>query len=233
MAACGWTISAIVPTLDEEEHLPALLAALRQVPHVECIVVDGGSRDDTVALATASAHRVLVEPDGLAAQLNAGARAARAEVLFFPYADSRLPGGWEREIERVLARPGVVAGAFPLALDSSRLVYRAIAAGSRLRTRLGLGPLGDQALFVTRTAFESTGGFRSGPLLEDLDLVQRLRRQGRLVIAAAPVVSSTRRWEHDGLARTTLRNGAFLLCHLLHIAPGALRRRYRRHRAVR
>ncbi len=224
------SISAIVPMLNEAPRIRAHLAALRAAHPHEVIVVDGGSTDESCALAEGHCDLLLREPGGLAAQLNRGARAATGETLFFPYADTTLPARWDETIARILGDDGVAGGAFRLALDSPRLRYRAIACGANLRNRLGLGPFGDQAIFVRRAAFDDAGGVRSGVLLEDLDLVQRLRRMGRFVIARECVRTAVRRWEEQGILRTALRNAAFLAAYLAGLRGPAHERRYLAHR---
>jgi len=193
-------VSVIVPTLNEEGTISRTLQDLggsREV--LEVIVVDGGSRDRTGALARSGATRFLVEPGGLALQLNAGARAARGDVLLFHPADLQLPESGLREIRRILANPRVVGGAFRLGFASPRPIYRLIALLANLRNLFGFGPFGDQAIFARRGTFEELGGFSPGAVLEDLDLVKRLRRAGRFVILPSPVRSSVRRYEEGGV----------------------------------
>ena len=211
----GLRVSVIVPTLDEEDTIIATLEDIwGRRPH-EVIVVDGGSRDRTQALAVPRATRVLVEGGGLARQLNRGALAATGEVLLFHFADVRLP---ERGLEAVISsleEPGVVGGAFRLGFDSHRPFFRLVALLGNLRNRLGFGPFGDQAIFVGKEIFERLGGFEPEAPLEDLDLVRRLRRAGRFVILKDPVRTSVRRWEADGLLRTSLHHLLASLFYLL------------------
>jgi rSAM/selenodomain-associated transferase 2 len=200
------TITAIVPALNEEERIAASLASLRAAGVDELLVVDGGSRDATVAIARGAADRVLAAGGGLFAQLNAGAREARGEVLLFHYADVELPAAARCIIAEALGDPAVVGGAFRLGFDSPRFPYRLIAAAANLRNRLGLGPFGDQSIFARAAAFQRLGGFAADLPLADLDLVRRLRRVGRFVIAPDPVRASVRRWERNGVGRTALRH---------------------------
>jgi rSAM/selenodomain-associated transferase 2 len=197
-------VSVIVPTLNEERTIASTLRGLLEQGAPEVIVVDGGSRDRTLALAEPFANRILTGEAGIARQLNRGAREATGEVLLFHFADLRLPEGGLGMIGRTLARPGVVGGAFSLGFDSPRLAFRIIAWGANVRNRLGFGPFGDQAIFVRRDTFERLGGFEPDEAFEDLDLVRRLKREGRFVIVRPPVRSSVRRWERDGLLATTL-----------------------------
>ena len=216
------TICAVVPFLDEEERLAGILEQLSEQPGEqlgrhridEIVAVDGGSRDRSLEIARKHADRVLSASGGLASQLNLGARDTEAEILFFVYADSILPADFRRTITETLCDPGCVGGAFPLALDEERLLYRLIAFGANLRTRLGLGPFGDQGLFVRRSAFQEIGGYRPQPILEDFDLVARLRTLGSFRIAGSPLRSSTRRWREHGVLKTTAHHWWALGRHL-------------------
>jgi len=199
-------VSVIVPALNEEIVLPSTLESLRDRGFHEVIVVDGGSRDRTIAVAAPLSTRVLEESGGLARQLNRGAREATGDVFLFHYADLRLPEGALGTLRRALEAPEVVGGAFALDLDSPRVVFRWIAWCANFRTRLGFGPFGDQAIFARRDAFERVGGYPSEEVFEDLGLIKRLKRSGRFVILHPPVLSSVRRWEADGLLTTTWRH---------------------------
>ncbi|MFQ5653757.1 MAG: glycosyltransferase, partial [Planctomycetota bacterium] len=130
-------ISVVVPVLEEAEEIRGFLDRMRAGGPHEIIVADGGSSDGTIELAREGADRVIVEPGGLALQLNRGAAAATGDVLLFPYADTRLPDGWPEAIDRVLTRSGVAGGAFRFRLAGSGLRYRLIEWGTRLRARGG------------------------------------------------------------------------------------------------
>ena len=226
----GPTISVVLPVLDELCRVGSALAALRAVGDHELVVADGGSTDGSLERARELADTVVVEPGGLARQLNRGAAATSGDVLFFPHVDTVLPVSWPQRIRQLLGEPRVLGGAFRLGLDSPRFTYRLISALANLRTACGVGPFGDQALFVRREAFEEIGGFREDVLLEDLDLVLRLRRRGRVVVAPETVRSSVRRWEHHGLLGCTLRNWCFLAAYLTRRHGPSRQRAYRRYR---
>ena len=223
-------LSVVVPTLNEAPRIETRLRALRDEGALhELLVVDGGSDDGTVERATPLAERVLEESGGLARQLNRGVAAATGDVVFFPYADTVLPANWYASIERAVEDPKVVGGGFRLGFDSDRWPYRLIAATANLRSALGWGPLGDQALFARREVAADVG-FREEVLLEDLDFVRRLRHAGRVRVLPAPVATSVRRWEHGGIAVTTLRNWAYLARHILGTRSDRTRQEYRRFR---
>ena len=226
-------VSVVVPALNEEKRIESFLEQCRAgAPH-QIIVVDGGSDDRTAELAARQADIVLEQHGGLACQLNRGAAACDGDALFFPYVDTHLPDGWHDEIRGILSDPDIAGGAFRLALDSPRLRFRIIALFANLRTSLGIGPLGDQAIFVRREPFGRMGGYCPDTILEDLDLVKRLRRVGRIRILAPAVRSSIRRWEQNGTAATTLRNWRFLVSHYLGLRGATRRAAYRRYRIER
>lgn len=198
-------LSVVIPALDEGERIEAALASAT-APGVEVVVVDGGSRDDTVARAKRGGARVLASPPGRARQLDAGARAASGDVLLFLHADTRLPEGYREAVERALLDPGVSGGAFRFAFDRRSPGLRFVAWGVRLRVALFRLPYGDQALFLRREVLEAMGGVPQVPIMEDLDLVRALRRRGRLEILPLAATTSARRYEARGVLRTMLRN---------------------------
>ncbi len=193
-------LSAVVPTLDEESTVAASLDSLRAGGVDELIVVDGGSRDGTIDIAKGMADVVLRSERGLFAQLNVGAAQASGDGFVFHYADVRFPPNGAAAAISAMERSA--GGAFSLAFDSDRRSYRFIARGAALRNRLGVGPFGDQAIFVRRDAFEAVGGFREDGFLADLQLVRAVRRRGGFSILPECVSASTRRWERVGVLRT-------------------------------
>ncbi len=198
-------LSVVIPALDEGGRIEAALASA-SAPGVELVVVDGGSRDDTVARARALGARVLVSAPGRARQLEAGARAAAGDLLLFLHADTRLPPGYDAAVTRALGDPRVAGGAFRFRFDRASRALRLVEWGARLRGAFLRLPYGDQAIFLRRSLLEAIGGVPQVPILEDLDLVRAIRRAGRLVLLPLPVVTSARRYEAGGVLRTMLRN---------------------------
>lgn len=217
-------LSVVIPARDEEEHIEQAIASARPSPAVEVLVVDGGSVDRTAERAAAAGARVLRAAGGRASQQNAGAAAARGRWLLFLHADTRLPFGYLDEVARLLGDPRVALGAFRFALDRIEPGLRAIELGANLRSRLLSLPLGDQALFLRRETFEREGPFPPLPILEDYELVRRLRRTGRVRLARTHAITSARRWRTDGKLRTSLLHVLLPLAHRLGISPTTLAR---------
>jgi rSAM/selenodomain-associated transferase 2 len=199
-------ITVIIPALDEEAALPRTLSRLADCGFANPIVVDGGSRDRTVALAREMGARVLHSPSGRAKQMNFGATGAEGDVLFFVHADSLPALDARRLIAAALDRPGAVGGAFRLKIESRHPLLRVIALLANLRTVFFKLPYGDQGLFVRKDIFDRIGGYADLPLMEDVDLVRRLRAVGRLLPVPAPMTTSARRWERRGVLRTSCAN---------------------------
>ncbi len=225
-------ISIIIPTLNEAANLVTTLESTHKASNVEVIVVDGGSSDETVDVARKWGTKVLTSGPGRARQMNAGAARARGNVLLFLHGDTRLPKGYENYVRKILARPRVVAGAFQLRIDGRipglRIAERLI----NVRSRRLQFPYGDQAIFLKADLFREMGGFPDMPIMEDFELIRRLRRRGRIVIAPVPVLTSARRWENLGIVRTTLINYAIPLAYYLGASPSLLARWYHGKRGI-
>jgi rSAM/selenodomain-associated transferase 2 len=221
------TISVVVPTLDEAPSLAQTLIAARERGAGEIIVADGESRDATRDVAARLADAVVVAPRGRATQMNAGAAAAHGDVLLFLHADTRLPDGFAGAVAQALADPGVVGGYFAVALDAPGWRYRLIAGLISTRSRLTGVATGDQAIFVRRAVFDALGGFARLPLMEDIDLVRRLKRRGRVAALRERVVTSARRWERRGVWRTVLLMWTLRLAYYAGVSPDTLARWYR------
>ncbi len=197
------SISVIVPTLNESGRIAAALRQLDAASVEEVIVVDGGSRDGTAAIAASLGATVLQAPASRGGQQNLGARHAKGSILLFLHADTLLPPGFADQIRTALDEPWASAGAFQFRLDASGWRFRLVERMVALRCRLLHLPYGDQALFVRRASFEQVGGFADLPAMEDFDLVRRLRQVGRIVLAEGYAVTSARRWRSEGVWRLT------------------------------
>ncbi len=220
-------LSIIIPVLNEAQTLPVLLADLQPLRKrgVEIIVVDGGSSDATAELAQDGADRVLESAAGRARQMNAGAAVARGAVLLFLHADTRLPGDVDTRIDAVLAGKQVW-GRFDVRLSGRHWLLRIIEKMMNWRSCLTGMATGDQAIFVMRNVFEQLDGYADIPLMEDLDLSRRLNKIARPACIDTPVITSSRRWERNGILRTVLLMWSLRLAWFLGVSPQRLRRIY-------
>lgn len=221
-------ISIIIPVYNEAKTLPQLLPTLTQHSDLEIIVVDGGSVDETIAIAQNHGVQALVSPEpGRAAQMNAGAAIATGEILLFLHADTQLPQGFTDLVESALRETEVIAGAFELAIAGSEPSLRWVEKTVRWRSRYCSLPYGDQALFMRRDIFQALGGFPNLPIMEDFAFVRQLRRQGKVAIVPQPVITSARRWKSLGVFKTTLINQAMIIGYYAGVSPIQLAKWYR------
>lgn len=220
-------LAIVIPVLDEAEALPGLLAALAEYRDAgdEILVVDGGSRDASPALARAGGATLIASPRGRAAQMNAGAAVASAPRLLFLHADTRLPEGGRAALLAALATDDW--GRFDVRIEGRHPLLRWVAWLMNRRSRLTGIATGDQAIFVTRQAFDAVGGYPDQPLMEDIELSRRLKRRCRPRCLRLTVTTSGRRWERRGACRTILLMWRLRLAYWLGASPEALARRYR------
>jgi len=225
------TLSIIVPVLNEAEGIVTTLQALKPLRERGCevIVVDGGSSDNTVALATPLADRLLVAGAGRARQMNAGAAAASKEILCFLHADTRLPEAADGLIREGLARSRRSWGRFDVRIEGRHPLLRVVAALMNWRSRLTGIATGDQAMFVTRSLFEAAGRFPEIALMEDIALSRLLQRYGPPLCIAHRLSTSGRRWEKHGVLRTVVLMWRLRLAYRLGADPDQLAARYVRH----
>ena len=221
-------ISVIIPVLNDAEALDLALGSTQDCIGVECIVVDGGSSDESAEVAQSRGVKVLHSPPGRARQMNAGAEVAEGRFLLFLHADTRLPEGFDGHVRQILTGSGVAAGAFQLQIDAPSARLRLIEKAATWRSRYLQMPYGDQAIFLRKELFREMGGFPDLPIMEDFQLIRRLQGEGRIVIASAAVVTSARRWKKLGALRTTLLNQLMILGFYLGFEPARLARWYRR-----
>lgn len=223
------TLAIVVPVLNEAPQWPALAAHLQALQAsdatLQIVIVDGGSTDDTLRLAQSSGFWVLSSPRGRACQMNAGAQACRAEQLLFLHADTRLPEGAAGLIMQALRTH--VWGRFDVQIEGRARLLRVVAAMMNWRSRISGIATGDQAMFMTRAAFEKAGGFPEQPLMEDIALSAALKTLGRPACLRARVCTSGRRWEQYGVWRTIVLMWCLRLAYWLGANPAALARAYR------
>jgi rSAM/selenodomain-associated transferase 2 len=223
-------LSIIIPCLDEAEGIAATLASLAplRARGVEVIVVDGGSRDDTVARATPLADLVIAAPRGRARQMNAGAMRARGEILLFLHADSLLPDAADLLIVDGLKRLRRGWGRFDVAIAGRHPLLRVVERLMNLRSRLTGIATGDQAIFVTRSLFTAAGDYPDIALMEDVALSKRLKRFGPPLCLNHRLTTSGRRWEKRGVLRTIVLMWRLRLAYWLGADPAKLALRYDR-----
>jgi rSAM/selenodomain-associated transferase 2 len=222
------SLSIIIPVLDEAANIVSALEALKplRARGAEIIVVDGGSVDETAALAAPLADRVLASARGRAMQMNAGAKAAHGDVLLFLHADTRLPSNADKLVLEGLARSRRVWGRFDVTIDGVHPLLPVVAAFMNVRSRLTGIATGDQAIFVTRQAFNAAGGFPDIALMEDIELARRVKRVSRPLCLHARVTTSGRRWESRGVLRTIVLMWRLRLAYFFGAAPDVLAERY-------
>ena len=222
-----YIISIIIPVLNEAAIIQSSLENLLSYPDVEVIVVDGKSQDDTLSIARTAGVKTIVVSGGRSAQMNAGAKVAQADVLLFLHVDTSLPCNFIELIVQTLKQPKVIAGAFELGIAGKDRSLRSIEALVKMRSHLLSLPYGDQAIFITKRAFIEVGGFPQIPIMEDFELVRRLKRQGKIAIAPGRVITSGRRWQKLGVWRTTLINQIVIAGYYLGVSAERLNRFYR------
>lgn len=220
------TVGVIIPALDEAETIARCIASVKDEQAAEVIVADGGSTDNTRAIAAAEGATVIDSPRGRARQMNTGAAVASSDVLLFLHADCTLERGAVRRLRRILSEGRHVVGYFRQKIDGRNPAYRLIEFASNLRARWLMRPYGDQAMFFTREMFQAIGGFPDVPILEDLLIARRARSYIPWLAMPEAVTSSARRWQHDGIVRRILRNWWVAIGERRGVPLAELRRRY-------
>jgi uncharacterized protein len=203
-------ISVIIPVLHESgkinEILDSIESASAYVPY-ETIVVDGDSSGSTIAHISDSSVITLTAQRGRALQMNAGAARACGDILLFLHADTLLPQKAFLKIIAALSDNSFIGGAFDLKIQNRRWIFRAIGRAASWKHRLTRVPYGDQAIFMLRAYFENIGGYTGIPLMEDVELMKRVKRHGgRIIILPEAVTTSSRKWETEGVIYTIIRN---------------------------
>jgi rSAM/selenodomain-associated transferase 2 len=217
------TISIIIPVLNEEGQIGGLL---RRLPEgMQIIVVDGGSADSTVEIASSYGCKVITNCKGRALQMNAGADIASGDVLVFLHADCLLPRTFLHDLELFWLSERAW-GRFNVKIDSGLMAFRVIEKMMNLRSRLTGICTGDQAMFVQRSVFEQVEGFPSVALMEDVELSKRLNRISKPYVISNPVQTSARRWLKDGILQTILLMWRLRLLYFFGAAPNKLLQQY-------
>jgi len=221
------SVSVVIPAFNESGVILSALESVRQRNPLETFVVDGGSADGTADVAQKTGATVFRSKAGRARQMNAGAAKARGSLLLFLHADTRLPAEWTTEVSRILQDLQVKAGAFSFRVAENFPGKSMLERTVNWRARRFQLPYGDQGLFLRRALFEEMGGFANLPVMEDYELVCRLRRLGKIVTSSLPATTSGRRWSRLGLLRVTLKNQLMIAGFRLGVSPERLARFYR------
>jgi rSAM/selenodomain-associated transferase 2 len=227
----------VVPVLNEAQRLPALLAQLQQASELvgEVLVVDGGSGDASRSIAALAGAKLLRQSGGRGRQLAAGVAAARGCWLLLLHGDCSLPRGWDLALRRAIQQSetltpkpnGAQAYYFELAIGGRQPGLRLVELAVGLRSRWWQRPYGDQGLLLPAALLAAAGGVKPIPLMEDLDLVQRLRRHGRLVSLRLRLLVDGRRWRRLGIWGATLANARLRRAWRRGVDPEELAQRYR------
>lgn len=213
-------ISVVIPTLDEAERMPALLGSLAGVDEV--IVVDGGSRDDTVRIAKRAGATVISAPRSRGLQLAAGTAAARGDLLWFLHADTGVPPG----AVAALRATASAWGCFAVTISSGDPRLRLVATAMNLRARLTGSATGDMAIWARRSLVDQVGGWAPLPAFEDLVFTDQARRFAPAEVLEPAVTTAARRWNTHGITRTILKMAALRGAYRLGADPARLARRY-------
>jgi rSAM/selenodomain-associated transferase 2 len=223
-------LSIVIPAINEAAQIANTLQALQPLRNdCELLLVDGGSDDGSPAIAAPLVDEVLHSPRGRARQMNCGAEQASADVLLFLHADTRLP---DCAVNRILQAidGGYRWGRFDVEFDSQQLIFKLIALMMNWRSRLTGITTGDQAMFISRQAFQAVGGFPEIGLMEDIAISASLKKLGKPCCLTDKVVTSARRWQRHGIFKTILLMWRLRLAYFFGADPNDLAARYyRRH----
>lgn len=223
-------ISVVIPVLQEEALINDTIAGLEGMESdntIEIIVVDGGVGAETLKAMNSSAVKGIISEKGRGKQMNAGAQAARGDVIVFLHADTQLPEGGFKAISLAMETGRFVGGAFDLAIADGAPIFRMIERVASLRSRLTRIPYGDQAIFMKRDYFLEMGGYKDVPILEEVDLMRRVKKKGgRMCFLDKKVNTSSRRWRKEGIVACTSRNWAIMLLYLFGVTPERLAKWY-------
>ena len=218
--------SIIVPAFHEGEKIHDLIECLNRLDsdkNGEVIVVDGAHEKDTLGAIDRN-HVIKISCErGRAKQMNAGAAVASGEVLIFLHADTELPVQALGKIHALMVRSGYVGGAFDLGIKSNKFTFRVIGKLASWRSRLNRIPYGDQAIFIRREYFNKIGGYKEIPIMEDAELMRRIKKSGNKIwIFHERAMTSPRRWEKEGVIYCTLRNWTLQVLFILGVSPHKL-----------
>lgn len=221
-------ISVIIPTFNEGENLENTLKSVLTESNLEVWVIDGGSQDKTIEIAQKCGVNAVLSPNkGKSQQMNYGVTLTTGEILLFLHGDTLLPVNYGQIIRDILKNDDFIAGAFELTIKDAKNALKLIEKMVNWRSHFFSLPYGDQGLFIKRETFKTVGGFKNITIMEDFELIQRLKKRGKIAIATSSVITSDRRWRKLGVFKTTLINQIIVLGYYSGISPQILAKWYR------
>ncbi|MEK6590775.1 MAG: TIGR04283 family arsenosugar biosynthesis glycosyltransferase [Nitrospinota bacterium] len=230
-------LSVIIPTLNEEtlieKNLSLLKAQLQELKihnnyyTSEIVVADGGSKDRTSEIARRFTNKICISPKGRGVQMNAGAGISEGDYLLFLHADSILSLSGIQGIFEIIKENNIAGGAFRLKIDSKRVLFKIISSTANMRSKMYGLAYGDQGIFAKRDIFYKVGGYPDIPLMEDVNLVLRLKKIGKFIILPEYIMTSSRRWDNEGILYTTIRNWILISLYLSGVSPYTLKNWYK------
>ena len=220
-------ISIIIPVLNEEDSIKELLLQLqpyRKQGH-EVIVADGGSDDKTISISTTLADKVIQSQPGRALQMNKGADNSGNEILWFLHADTIIPENAIEEIQNALNKSDW--GRFNIKLSGSHILFRIVETMMNIRSCVFAIATGDQGIFVKRTIFKQVNEYSNIPLMEDVELCKKLKKVSKPVCLKETLITSSRRWEKNGISTTILLMWKLRFLYWLGVSPEYLAKQYK------
>jgi len=223
-------LSVIIPVLNESRIINAAidhLYRLKSAGGFEIIVVDGNPAGNTISAVTRPGVKTVISAKGRGLQMNTGAAVAAGDVLLFLHADTMLSYDALEQIFKAFEQDDVVGGAFDLGIQSEKKIFRLIEKTASIRSRLTGIPYGDQAIFLEKRFFDRVGGFKDIPIMEDVELMRRIKKTGlKIKFVPRKVQTAPRRWEKEGIVYGTLRNWTLITLYLLGVSPQKLKKFY-------
>lgn len=220
-------IMLVLNEMDIINEAASYLINLKTDKKYEIIIVDGDKEGRTIKKIPNKGVKKIIARQGRGNQLNAGAQAANGKILLFLHADTRLPWNALERISSVMKNKEYSGGAFELSLDSDRLFLKITSWAASLRSRMSRIPYGDQAIFIRKDFFDRIGGFKNIPIMEDVELMKRIKKMKKhIVILKDKVIASPRRWEQEGMFYYSLKNKIISLLYFFGVLPDKLDRYY-------
>ncbi len=223
-------VSIIIPALNEAGTINTTIDSVfnQNVSPVEVIVVDGDKKGTTISAIQENSVKSITSSPGRSIQMNRGAGEATGDILLFLHSDTTLPDNALKKILHTIKNENYPAGAFNLTINATGFSFRVVEKMASLRSRLTRIPFGDQAIFIKRDLFETLDGYTNIPVMEDLDLMKRIKKAGLKIKLLSPgILTSARRWKKEGVVYCTVRNWVILFFFMIGISPFKLARFYK------